>query len=432
MRPRKLSHILCLLSLAIPCATAAEAVPLSAVTDNTVATNSTDFTVTLEALGLVLEDQTTEEVTGESVIRFDEGTRMLTMDAAALAMTPVQMAFQVFVWEVTGIIEAFEATLMHFDPAYVDPVDGSFTSFMQLEAFLVFSGYINGDEIVEDTPFYVWSDPFEVSGRFVEIGGTDADEGSGYELTLTGSASMALEAFAIPIIGDIILNVDGNLDLGFTAVPLLCEADESLTAPTLAFGNTCGAVNGCSGMPSEEYVYEVTLPREGDWTFSLCGSSFDTYLLVGTTPGGDEIGADDDGCPGLQSKLTANLPAGTYYATVEGWSRGSCGEYALNVYTPLALVGPADASGESLPVTFEWKAGTYDLFRFYSLFFYDLGIWTGYAPFDFWLSDDTVTMPASWWGMLGTSDPCYWTVLGVHTTTLDWDLAGPWSFTKLP
>jgi len=108
-----------------------------------------------------------------------------------------------------------------------------------------------------------------------------------------------------------------------------CDVDFCVTAPfhgTML--STCGAGNDCALRPTEEHEYAVTLLEDGVWTFSLCGSAFDTYLFVGTTRCGQEIGYNDDFC-GLQSELTASVTAGTYYVTVEGYS--TCGDYVLNV-----------------------------------------------------------------------------------------------------
>jgi hypothetical protein len=69
----------------------------------------------------------------------------------------------------------------------------------------------------------------------------------------------------------------------------------------------------------------------GDWTFDLCGSSYDTYLFVGTTPGDGDIGSNDDAC-GFQSRVTASLLAGTYYVTIEGFTSDACGDYLLEIY----------------------------------------------------------------------------------------------------
>ena len=110
-----------------------------------------------------------------------------------------------------------------------------------------------------------------------------------------------------------------------------CLPDYVVTAPGTWEGHTCGAGNDCISRSSEEHVYEVTIPQNGTWTFSLCDSEYNTYLLVGTTPGAYDIGFNDDHC-GLQSELTATLSAGIYYATIEGYYSTDCGNYILGIF----------------------------------------------------------------------------------------------------
>lgn len=109
-----------------------------------------------------------------------------------------------------------------------------------------------------------------------------------------------------------------------------CQPDFSVLAPGTWAGNTCGAGNNCASLPSEEHVYEVTLLEAGNWRFSLCGSAYDTVLIIGTNPGGFDVGVNDDSC-GLQSELTVLLDAGTYYVTIEGFASFHCGNYVLTI-----------------------------------------------------------------------------------------------------
>ena len=127
------------------------------------------------------------------------------------------------------------------------------------------------------------------------------------------------------------------MDFGFTVnvteyVPP--AADFSVTAPgSWTDGNTCGAVNDCNLRASEDQIWAITIPTDGPWIFSLCNSPspWDTYIYLGTTACTGDIGSNDDGCAPL-STITANVTAGVYYLTVEGWSSTGCGSYTLDVY----------------------------------------------------------------------------------------------------
>ncbi len=122
---------------------------------------------------------------------------------------------------------------------------------------------------------------------------------------------------------------------GHTCPDFFCPAaDFVVDAPyTSPMRSTCGAGDDCSP-PSqyndtEDHTYEVLIPTDGEWTFSLCASSYDTWLVIGTALCGEEVGWNDDFC-GLQSELTAFVPAGTYYVDVEGYS--GCGDYILEIF----------------------------------------------------------------------------------------------------
>jgi hypothetical protein len=74
-------------------------------------------------------------------------------------------------------------------------------------------------------------------------------------------------------------------------------------------------------------------------TLSLCGSLYDTSVIVYTGSSGalTYVAGNDDGCgtpeePELQSFLTFNSDGtSTYYITVEGYNPASYGEYTMNV-----------------------------------------------------------------------------------------------------
>ncbi len=111
--------------------------------------------------------------------------------------------------------------------------------------------------------------------------------------------------------------------------------------------STCGAGNDCGLRTTEDHEYAVTITTAGSYTFDLCGSSYDTYLYIGSSLCASDIGLNDDFC-GLQSTVTATLAVGTYYVTVEGFS--GCGNYVLNISGP--PTPPTPACYSQLPVPY--------------------------------------------------------------------------------
>jgi hypothetical protein len=128
------------------------------------------------------------------------------------------------------------------------------------------------------------------------------------------------------------------------------EPDYVVDAPGDWSGTTCGAGNDCDLRPSEEIIYEVNIPNDGTWVFSLCGSDFDTYLYVGTHGCTADIGYNDDYC-GLQSQLEADITAGTYYVDIEAYSEYTCGNYVLTIWerVPCDLECPPEGVPEDEP-----------------------------------------------------------------------------------
>ena len=133
---------------------------------------------------------------------------------------------------------------------------------------------------------------------------------------------------------------------------VFAQVDYPATAPyTSPSRSTCGALDDCTFLFSEEHVYEVNILTTGNWTFSLCnGASYDTWLEVGSSICANDIGSNDDFC-GLSSEITASITAGTYYVSVEGFS-GGCGTYILDISGPVpddigvtSIVAPGSTCG---------------------------------------------------------------------------------------
>jgi len=130
----------------------------------------------------------------------------------------------------------------------------------------------------------------------------------------------------------------GNFQINCPTPPPPCAGpgingwDFTFTAPFTHASSTSGACNDCSFRATADRVYRVNITCPGTYTFSTCGgANWDTYLYLSTSPcGGSTLAFNDDFC-GLQSQMSAFLNVGTYYLTVEGFSTGSEGPYAISV-----------------------------------------------------------------------------------------------------
>ena len=111
----------------------------------------------------------------------------------------------------------------------------------------------------------------------------------------------------------------------------------------------CHPVNQYADTP--EHVYLVTIPYDGVWSFNTCltNSTDPTWLSVGTSMCGEDIGWNAWACNGYFSEVVALLTAGDYYVDVEG--NQQCCEYVLDIHEiAVCDVGcPADSTPESEP-----------------------------------------------------------------------------------
>ena len=101
--------------------------------------------------------------------------------------------------------------------------------------------------------------------------------------------------------------------------------------------NTADLINCCFFQPSNDATYELTVPESGSLWISACGSAFDTYMYLSTATCGGTILAENDDFCGSQSLIEVDLPAGTYYVTLEGSQETEVGAFELEIlFAPFA------------------------------------------------------------------------------------------------
>ncbi|MBT8486450.1 MAG: hypothetical protein KJO43_12785 [Phycisphaerae bacterium] len=104
-------------------------------------------------------------------------------------------------------------------------------------------------------------------------------------------------------------------------------------APFTWRDSTCGNGNDCDLDPSEDVQWEITVPVDGIYTFSLCDAEYDSKLYLGSAGCLGDIAENDDfpGCETASVIENVELEAGTYFLTAEGFSAATCGDFELVV-----------------------------------------------------------------------------------------------------
>ncbi len=149
--------------------------------------------------------------------------------------------------------------------------------------------------------------------------------------TITGPRTIYYPCFYSPTYPDYIgMDFTFSINVSDETWP---GADFQVTAPGSWSGNTCGAGDDCALRPSEDQLWEVTIPYNATWTFSLCNSSemWDSYIYLDRNPCLGNLASNDNACYSL-SRFTVPLNAGTYYLTIEGDDPTPCGAYTLDIF----------------------------------------------------------------------------------------------------
>ena len=118
-----------------------------------------------------------------------------------------------------------------------------------------------------------------------------------------------------------------------------------------------------------------------------------------------------------------------YYFVVRAFdTAGNESGDSVEIGVPVLLLSPPDGSHVSEAPTLEWTPGSYDVYKLRTLCYYS-GV--GYYRADFWLVEDVLVMPASWWDLIEPGHACYWSVLGVDSTKGLWQSPEYGTFTKI-
>ncbi len=146
--------------------------------------------------------------------------------------------------------------------------------------------------------------------------------------------------YYLPILRSDGYGAAGPYTVSVTAVDPCTHADYSLTAPGQLTGTLDDAGDECwvDNFGHDEHIIQITIPYEGNWTFSMCNSpeEFPSELILTTQCCGGEIlehaeGGCNDSYFGLSLIPGVHLNAGAYYLIVTEYWRSSGDIYTLDV-----------------------------------------------------------------------------------------------------
>jgi hypothetical protein len=146
-------------------------------------------------------------------------------------------------------------------------------------------------------------------------------------------------------------NLDGcPFDPNNTDIANCGCAEFGITAPGVWNGDTSGASDKCSsGSPT--IAYRVVIPYADDWTFSLCGSTFNTYMELGYSCCDATIDSNDDSCGSQSEFVSINLLPGPYFITIRGVNAAEFGAYTLTISPSDPCIGETDPPSLTCPAT---------------------------------------------------------------------------------
>jgi hypothetical protein len=206
--------------------------------------------------------------------------------------------------------------------------------------------------------------------------------------TITGlNSQTAYQVYVIDTCtGGVVAPAAGPVGFTTTCSPIPYTGDtyaSAIVVNTVSFTDSVNTTSSCFTDASllrtgKDVFYKIIADScASQITFSLCGSSFDTYLYIRDSSNTTTLASNDDFC-GSGSEVTFNVTAGaTYYAVIEPYSSTGVGSILVNVTqtlgaTPVlatsfvspSCTGIADGSASVAilsagkePVTYLWNNG---------------------------------------------------------------------------
>jgi hypothetical protein len=204
------------------------------------------------------------------------------------------------------------------------------------------SAYIAGEVIVEDMELSMALDPIDVSGTFIEVGDTDGDGLTEYELAFLGPLSATLPLGEIPLVGEVTATISGELDLGYAVEALSPDSYEEDNFPD----------DGSLLSPGEVQHHIVHPDGDVDWiqvsTVEGQGYEVKTFGLVGSLPDTVLEVYDDTG---FMVTSNDNYEWDPYYyqlwslASLVSWTADYTGTYYVKARTYGGSYGYFDDQG---------------------------------------------------------------------------------------
>ncbi|MEM7167543.1 MAG: hypothetical protein AAF581_18950 [Planctomycetota bacterium] len=140
-------------------------------------------------------------------------------------------------------------------------------------------------------------------------------------------------------------SIEADDDVSVECKPVTCASALSIGPGPTAFDTTQSTIDApwtCAGGGGPDLWYTFSPSTTNLHTFSLCGSSYDTALMVfeGSTcpPQAGPLACNDDFCS-TQSEITAHLTMGLDYTVVVGGFAGAAGTGILDIAIDCGGVG---------------------------------------------------------------------------------------------